>query len=64
MINKTESFLVRLNVDNVTNKQFIESASTSIAATTASSNWNGVNVDNIVRFGYGRTWNLTLRYNF
>lgn len=64
VVNKTESFLVRFNVDNVTNKQFIESASTSIAATTASSNWNGVNVDNIVRFGYGRTWNLTLRYNF
>ncbi len=63
-VNKTESFLVRFNVDNVTNKQFIESASTSITATTASSNWNGVNVDNIVRFGYGRTWNLTLRYNF
>jgi hypothetical protein len=64
IVNKTESFLVRFNVDNVTNKQFIESASTSIAATTASSNWNGVNVDNKVRFGYGRTWNLTLRYNF
>lgn len=63
-VNKTESFLVRFNVDNVTNKQFIESASTSIAATATSSNWNGVNVDNTVRFGYGRTWNLTLRYNF
>jgi iron complex outermembrane recepter protein len=64
MVNKTESFLVRFNVDNVTNKQFIESASTSIAATAATSNWNGVNVNNKVRFGYGRTWNLTLRYNF
>jgi hypothetical protein len=64
MINKSESFLVRLNVDNVTNRFFIESASTSIAATNATSNWNGVNMNNNVRFGYGRTWNLTLRYNF
>jgi hypothetical protein len=64
MINKSESFLIRFNVDNVTNRFFIESASTSIAATNATSNWNGVNMNNNVRFGYGRTWNLTLRYNF
>jgi hypothetical protein len=61
---KKESFLVRLNVVNLFDKQFIESSTTSIAATNDDKTWNGVNTANNVRFGYGRTWNLTLRYNF
>lgn len=60
------SIQVRMNIDNVFDKLFIESASTGIATlpTQAAAAWNGVNVNNLVRFGYGRTWNVSIRYNF
>jgi iron complex outermembrane recepter protein len=61
---KNESFQIRFNVNNLLDKKFIESSSTAIDFVDAASSWQGVNVNNKVRFGYGRTWNLSVRYNF
>jgi outer membrane receptor protein involved in Fe transport len=70
----------RLNVNNVFDKTFISESSTNIFAddvktaavgTTpavtyaqAGALYNGVATGNRVFFGYGRTWNFTLRYDF
>lgn len=54
----------RVNVYNVFDEVYIESSSTAIEATTTSDNYNGVNLDNRVRMGYGRTWNFSVKYSF
>jgi outer membrane receptor for Fe3+-dicitrate len=70
----------RLNVNNVFDKVFINESFTNIFAddiktaavgTTpavtyaqAGALYNGVATANKVYFGFGRTWNFTLRYNF
>jgi outer membrane receptor protein involved in Fe transport len=67
----------RLNVNNVFDKVFINESFTNIFAsdikpgttpaqtfTQAGALYKGVATDNKVYFGYGRTWNFTLRYDF
>ncbi|WP_428230999.1 TonB-dependent receptor [Flavobacterium sp.] len=76
--NKDKSVNFRLNVNNVLNKIYIAESRTNIFAddnvsstnaalgTYASNNrlYNGVADANQVFFGFGRTWNFTLRYDF
>ncbi len=52
------------NVRNLFEEEYIENASTNIHTDATSTNWKGVNVENRVNFGYGRTWNLAFRFNF
>jgi len=56
--------VMRLNVNNLMNTHYISESDTSVAATSTSTNWRGVNVNNRVYFGYGRTYNFTLRFKF
>jgi outer membrane receptor for monomeric catechols len=78
--NKENSVNFRLNVNNVLDKTYIAESRTNIFAddnktaavgTTpavtyqqAGALYNGVANANQVFFGFGRTWNFSLRYNF
>ena len=55
---------LRLNVNNVLDKVYIAESNTNIYADENSVTWNGVDVRNSVWFGFGRTWNASLKYNF
>ncbi|CAL2105675.1 iron complex outermembrane recepter protein [Tenacibaculum sp. 190524A02b] len=60
-----KSLQFRLNVNNVFDKLYIERLQENNAASTnPAENWNGVNINNRGRFGYGRTWNASVRFNF
>jgi len=58
------SLQFRVNINNLFNEVYIENSRDNIHVDSGDTAWNGVNVDNGVRFGYGRTWNVSLRYNF
>jgi len=54
----------RFNVNNLLNTVYIAESNTNIHAAEGDPTWNGVHTANSVWFGFGRTWNATLRYNF
>ncbi|WP_299106311.1 carboxypeptidase-like regulatory domain-containing protein [uncultured Tenacibaculum sp.] len=55
----------RVNVDNVFDELYLESLNGRDAASTnPAENWNGINRNNQGRFGYGITWNASMRINF
>jgi outer membrane cobalamin receptor len=58
------NFTFRTNVNNLLNTTYIAESNTNIHATDASDTWNGVDTRNFVWFGFGRTWNASLKYNF
>lgn len=55
---------LRLNVNNLLNTMYIAESNTNIHAADGDATWNGVNTANYVWMGFGRTWNVTFRYNF
>ena len=76
LANTTESVKFRLNVNNLLDTVYIAESNTNIFAddfvsgttgpTYASAGrlYNGVATGNQVFFGFGRTWNFSLSYNF
>ncbi len=74
--NRDNSLNFRLNVNNVLDEVYIAESRTNIFASdfvsgTSGATWesagrtyNGVANGNQVFFGFGRTWNFSLRYNF
>jgi hypothetical protein len=54
----------RVNVNNLFDTVYIAESNTNIHADDASTTWNGIDVRNSVWFGFGRTWNASLKYNF
>ncbi len=64
-LKKSKSINFRLNVNNLSNKFYISSARGNTPVTASSPNvWHGVDTRNEVRIGYGRTWNLSVRFKF
>ncbi|MER3375599.1 MAG: TonB-dependent receptor [Allomuricauda sp.] len=62
---RTKSLNLRLNVNNVFDELYISEAETNSSPNTdPADNWNGINRFNRVFFGFGRTWNVSMRYNF
>ena len=55
---------LRVNVNNLLNTVYIAESNTSIHAEDGDMTWKGVNTANSVWFGFGRTWNASLKYNF
>jgi len=43
---------------------YIAESNTNIHADDNSTTWNGIDNRNSVWFGFGRTWNASLKYNF
>ena len=63
--NVGKSLSFRLNVNNVLDETYIYDMRTNIAAdANAANNWNGINKNNQVYFGFGRTWNASISYKF
>jgi len=54
---------LRLNVNNLFDTVYIAESNTNIHAGDGPT-WNGVDVRNSVWFGFGRTWNASLKYSF
>ena len=61
---KTDNVNFRLNVNNLFHKIYISDLRTNIEATAGDRTYQGINVDNQGIFGWGRTWNMSVRYNF
>jgi len=62
---KQNSIQFRLNVNNIFSEVYLESVfGNTQASLVESENYKGVNTSNNGRFGYGRTWNVSLRFNF
>ena len=55
---------LRVNVNNVTDNIYISESNTNILAEPGDETYDGINVRNNVFFGWGRTWNASLRYQF
>jgi len=55
---------LRLNVNNLFNTLYIAESNTNIHAQDGDDTWKGISTANSVWFGFGRTWNVTFRYNF
>ncbi|WP_242131187.1 TonB-dependent receptor [Aestuariivivens marinum] len=63
--NDSKSLQFRVNIYNITDELYLESVSgNEPASSNPSENWKGINTSNTGRFGYGRTWNVSMRYNF
>ena len=58
------SIQFRLNVNNVFSEVYLEYSDGNEHPTVGGETWGGVNTNNRGRFGYGRTWNFSMRFNF
>lgn len=54
----------RVNVNNVFDTTYIAESNSNLHATSGSETWKGIDKRNYVWFGFGRTWNASLKYNF
>jgi outer membrane cobalamin receptor len=61
---RNDSFNFRLNVNNVLDEVYIAESKSNTFATPTSVTYKGIDVRNNVYFGFGRTWNFSVRYNF
>jgi len=55
---------LRANINNLLDTTYIAESNSNIHATAGSTTWNGVDTRNSVWFGFGRTWNMSLKYKF
>ena len=55
---------LRGNINNLLDTTYIAESNSNIHADADSTTWNGVDVRNSVWFGFGRTWNVSLKYKF
>ena len=56
---------LRLNVNNVGNTVYLaESLTNNFIEGNDDDSYRGINTNNKAFFGFGRTWNFTMRYNF
>ena len=55
---------LRANINNLLDTTYIAESNSNIHAGADSTTWNGVDVRNSVWFGFGRTWNVSLKYKF
>ena len=59
------SLQFRVNINNIFDEVYLESVNGNTAASlNPEENYKGVNASNTGRFGYGRTWNTSIRFNF
>ena len=59
-----DKWSLRVNINNLLDATYIAESMTNIHATATSATWNGIDVTNSVWFGFGRTWNASLKYAF
>ncbi len=61
---KDKSVQFRFNMNNVFDEEYISESATNYHAGDGDDAYEGINTDNKVFFGFGRTWNFGIRYNF
>lgn len=61
---KSNSLNFRFNLNNVFGEVYLSELRTANAVEAGDETYKGVNVSNEGYFGWGRTWNFSLRYNF
>ncbi len=54
----------RLNVNNLFDTEYISESATNYFPKEGDETFNGIATNNKVFFGFGRTWNTSIRYNF
>lgn len=59
-----ESLNFRLNINNLWDEEYIAESASNIFAGPGDETFRGVDVRNRVFFGFGTTWNFSVRYNF
>ena len=55
---------LRANVNNLLDTTYIAESNSNIHTSADSTTWNGIDTRNSVWFGFGRTWNVSLKYKF
>lgn len=55
---------LRVNVNNLFDTTYIAESETNYHTSSGDETWNGINKRNFVWYGFGRTWNASLKYNF
>jgi len=55
---------LRANINNLLDETYIAESNSNIHANADSTTWNGIDTRNSVWFGFGRTWNVSLKYKF
>ena len=63
-VNIGKGISFRANVNNLFDTVYIAESNSNIHATSTSTTWNGIDTRNSVWFGFGRTWNASLKYRF
>jgi hypothetical protein len=53
-----------VNVNNIFDELYISESETNVHALPGDDTWNGVNTSNRVFFGWGTTWNSSVRLRF
>ena len=59
-----KSLNFRVNVNNVFDELYISESATNKHAEAGDAVYDGINTANRVYFGFGRTWNVSVRLNF
>ena len=62
--NKMKSLKIRANMNNVLDKEYLSNLTTANFVEAGDETYEGIAVSNRGYFGWGRTWNVTLRYDF
>ena len=55
---------MRMNINNLFNTVYIAESNSNIHAGPDSETWNGIDTKHYVWYGFGTTWNMSLRYRF
>lgn len=61
---KSTSLEFAINVNNLFDELYISESETNIHASSTSDTWNGVDTRNRVFFGWGTSWNSSIRFRF
>ncbi|MCI2229883.1 TonB-dependent receptor [Polaribacter sp. MSW13] len=61
---KDKTLNFRLNVNNLFYEVYLSDLRTANTVGAGDATWKGINVNNQGYFGWGRTWNASVRYNF
>lgn len=61
---KDKTINFRLNINNLFNTTYLAESQTNIFAEPGDDTYDGINTRNKAFFGFGRTWNFSVRYNF
>ena len=59
-----EKMTFRLNINNVLDEVYISESDTNRFAQEGDATYDGIATSNRVYFGFGRTWNASLRFDF